>query len=179
MVLFKSDGTPTYHFASVIDDIDLGINCIIRGIDHLSNTIKHITLYDILDVDPPNFYHTGLIHNMKGKKIVYECQDSITGEKINISHGKIIKFNLGVCDVKVYNKIKTASRDEDVHFYKNFLSPWLKNEPRESPLVKQEEKEKDKNLGYEALLRLQSEYYDWTEGSIITESLLGEDRKAD
>jgi len=69
MVLIKSDGIPTYHFASVIDDIDMNINCIVRGIDHLSNTIKHITLYDILGVDIPDFYHTGLIHNMNGKKI--------------------------------------------------------------------------------------------------------------
>jgi len=47
----------------------MNINCIVRGIDHLSNTIKHITLYDILSVDIPDFYHTGLIHNMNGKKI--------------------------------------------------------------------------------------------------------------
>lgn len=135
------------------------------------------------DIGAMSDYSGNIVHvlskNMKGKKIVYECQDSITGKMLKIPHGKIIKFNLGVCDVKVYNRVKTASRDEEVHFYKNFLKTWLKNEPRKSPLDKEEEKEVVKNLGYEALLRHQSEYYDWTEGSVIIESLLGEDRKAD
>lgn len=69
MVLIKSDGNPTYHFASVVDDIDLGINCIIRGSDHIGNTLKHITLYDVFNKDIPDFYHIGLIHNMDNKKI--------------------------------------------------------------------------------------------------------------
>lgn len=69
MVIWKSDGSPTYHFASVVDDVDMGINTIIRGNDHLGNTIKHITLYDMIGFDIPDFYHVGLIHNMDGKKI--------------------------------------------------------------------------------------------------------------
>lgn len=68
MVLIKSDGSPTYHFQSVVDDIDLGINCIIRGTDHIGNTLKHIALYDVFNKDIPDFYHIGLIHNMDGKK---------------------------------------------------------------------------------------------------------------
>lgn len=69
MVIWKSDGFPTYHFASVVDDIDMGINTVIRGNDHLGNTLKHITIYDLLKTDIPDFYHVGLIHNMDGKKI--------------------------------------------------------------------------------------------------------------
>lgn len=69
MVIWKSDGSPTYHFASVVDDIDMGVNTIIRGSDHLGNTNKHIVLYNLLNADIPDFYHVGLIHNMDGKKI--------------------------------------------------------------------------------------------------------------
>jgi len=69
MVIWKSDGSPTYHFASVVDDIDMGINTVIRGNDHLGNTLKHITLYDLLGFNIPDFFHVGLIHNMNGKKI--------------------------------------------------------------------------------------------------------------
>lgn len=47
-VLLRSDGIPTYHFASVLDDIDSGVNCIVRGADHLSNTAKHITIAQTL-----------------------------------------------------------------------------------------------------------------------------------
>lgn len=68
MVLIKSDGSPTYHFASVVDDIDLNINCVIRGSDHIGNTLRQITLYDVLKRDLPSYYHIGLIHNMSGKK---------------------------------------------------------------------------------------------------------------
>jgi len=69
LVLFKSDGTPTYHFASVVDDIDLDINCVIRGVDHIPNTAKHVAIYRALGVDLPLFYHVGLLMGADGKKL--------------------------------------------------------------------------------------------------------------
>ena len=48
IILLRSDGAPTYHLASVVDDIDLGINLILRGADHLSNAPKHIALAQAL-----------------------------------------------------------------------------------------------------------------------------------
>ena len=68
LVLLRSDGTPTYHFASVIDDIDFDINWIIRGTDHLDNTSKHVYLYDVMNAPLPKFSHVGLIF-YQGKKI--------------------------------------------------------------------------------------------------------------
>lgn len=62
LVILRTDGTPTYHFASVIDDIDFGIDSIIRGTDHLDNTAKHIYIYDALNAVLPSFSHVGLIH---------------------------------------------------------------------------------------------------------------------
>lgn len=67
LVLLRSDGTPTYHFASVIDDIDSNINLIIRGVDHIDNTAKHVYIYDALDAPLPIFAHVGLIFYNKKK----------------------------------------------------------------------------------------------------------------
>lgn len=67
-VLIKSDGRPVYHFATVVDDIDLGVNLIIRGIDHSTNTFRHAGIYNALNADLPSFAHLGLI-TMAGKKI--------------------------------------------------------------------------------------------------------------
>ncbi len=61
LILIKSDGFPTYNFASVIDDIDLGINYIIRGTDHIGNTSKQIVLFDLLKAKRPQFAHVGLL----------------------------------------------------------------------------------------------------------------------
>lgn len=69
MVLFKSDGSPTYHFASVVDDIDMGITCVIRGVDHIPNTAKQIAMYEALCAPIPAYYHVGLILGPDGKKL--------------------------------------------------------------------------------------------------------------
>ena len=69
-VLMKSDGMPTYHYANVIDDIDFGINYVIRGNDHTNNTMKQIALYQALDASIPQYAHIGLLCDMKtGKKL--------------------------------------------------------------------------------------------------------------
>jgi len=61
LVLIKSDRTPAYNFACVIDDIDMKITHIIRGDDHISNTNKQIAVYNALKVKPPKFAHIPLI----------------------------------------------------------------------------------------------------------------------
>ncbi|MDP6685822.1 MAG: glutamate--tRNA ligase family protein, partial [Candidatus Omnitrophota bacterium] len=61
LVLIKSDRTPTYNFACVIDDIDMKLTHIIRGDDHISNTNKQLALYKALGVKPPKFAHIPLI----------------------------------------------------------------------------------------------------------------------
>lgn len=61
LVLMKSDGSPTYNFACVVDDIDMGITHIIRGDDHISNTPKQVMLYNAFGINPPKFVHIPLI----------------------------------------------------------------------------------------------------------------------
>jgi glutamyl-tRNA synthetase len=75
MVLCRSNGMPTYNFASVVDDVDFGINHIIRGTDHIGNTAKQLVLFDLvrtLECHPmppfPRFTHIGLLFR-NGKKL--------------------------------------------------------------------------------------------------------------
>lgn len=60
-VLMKSDGSPTYSFACVIDDALMEISCVIRGEDHISNTPKQILIYEALGFKVPKFAHLPLI----------------------------------------------------------------------------------------------------------------------
>lgn len=65
-VLIRGDGMPIYHFASVVDDADYGVNLIIRGVDHVTNTFRQAAIFNALGADLPEFSHLGLI--MKDKK---------------------------------------------------------------------------------------------------------------
>ena len=67
--LLRSDGTPTYHLASCADDADLKISHIIRGQDHLTNTFKHVLIFEALGVDPPTFAHLPLLIAPDGTKL--------------------------------------------------------------------------------------------------------------
>jgi len=68
-IIARSDGSPTYNFVVAVDDALMGVNEVIRGDDHLSNTPKQIIVYDALGFDLPKFYHVPMIHNANGKKL--------------------------------------------------------------------------------------------------------------
>ncbi len=61
LVILRSDGTPTYNFACVVDDHDMGITHVIRGAEHLNNTPKQLLIYRALGWAPPQFAHVPLI----------------------------------------------------------------------------------------------------------------------
>ena len=61
-VIARSDGTPTYNFAVVVDDATMGITHVIRGDDHLSNTPKQIALFHALGYEVPRYAHLSMIH---------------------------------------------------------------------------------------------------------------------
>jgi len=67
--LLRSDGLPTYHLASCADDADLRITHIIRGQDHLSNTFKHVLIFEAAGVAPPQFAHLPLLVAPDGTKL--------------------------------------------------------------------------------------------------------------
>jgi glutamyl-tRNA synthetase len=68
-VVIKSDGTPSYNFAAVVDDLDMNVTHVIRGEEHLPNTARQVLLYEALGARPPQFIHLGLLLGPDGKKV--------------------------------------------------------------------------------------------------------------
>ena len=68
-VIRKSDGTPAYNFAAVVDDASMSISHVIRGEEHLPNTVRQALLYRALGEGEPEFVHLGLILGPDGRKL--------------------------------------------------------------------------------------------------------------
>nr|CRH04680.1 Glutamyl-tRNA synthetase [Candidatus Magnetococcus massalia] len=69
LILLRSDGSPTYNLAVVVDDHDMGISHVIRGEDHTSNTPRQIHLFKALGWDVPTYAHIPLLHGEDGAKL--------------------------------------------------------------------------------------------------------------
>ena len=69
MTVRRPDGSWIFHFVNVVDDIEMKISHVIRGEDHLTNTAKHLELYEALGAVPPKFAHIPLILNRDGSKM--------------------------------------------------------------------------------------------------------------
>lgn len=65
--IVRSDGSPIFHIANVVDDIDQGVTHIIRGDDHVENTFKHICIFKALGAPVPKYGHLSMIVNQQGK----------------------------------------------------------------------------------------------------------------
>jgi glutamyl-tRNA synthetase len=68
-VVLRSDQHPTYHLSVVVDDIDMAISHVVRGDDHISNTPKHLMLFDAFGAAPPVFAHVPLILGADKKRL--------------------------------------------------------------------------------------------------------------
>ncbi|WP_422074316.1 glutamate--tRNA ligase [Tranquillimonas rosea] len=69
MVILRSDGSPTYMLAVVVDDHDMGVTHVIRGDDHLNNAARQMTVYQAMGWPVPVWAHIPLIHGADGKKL--------------------------------------------------------------------------------------------------------------
>ena len=69
LVIFRADGYPTYNFAVVVDDLDMGITDVVRGDDHVNNTPRQINIYRALGATVPNFAHLPMILDESGAKL--------------------------------------------------------------------------------------------------------------
>ncbi|TBR12306.1 MAG: glutamate--tRNA ligase [Lysobacter sp.] len=69
LVIFRSDGYPTYNFAVVVDDIDMRITDVVRGDDHVNNTPRQINIYHALNAPVPHFAHLPMILDEQGAKL--------------------------------------------------------------------------------------------------------------
>ena len=67
LIIFRSDGYPTYNFSVVIDDMDMNITHVIRGADHINNTPRQINIFRALGATPPTYAHVPLILGPDGK----------------------------------------------------------------------------------------------------------------
>ena len=66
-IIVRSDGTPVFHLANVVDDHDMRITHVIRGDDHVENTFKHLQIFRAMGVEPPVYAHLPMIVNHMGK----------------------------------------------------------------------------------------------------------------
>jgi glutamyl-tRNA synthetase len=69
MIILRSDGTPVYNHAVVVDDHDMGVSHVIRGVDHLTNAARQAQIYKAMRWDVPVFAHVPLIHGPDGAKL--------------------------------------------------------------------------------------------------------------
>ncbi len=69
LVIARSDGTPTYNFCVVVDDIDMAITHVIRGDDHVNNTPRQINIFHALGKEPPVYAHLPTVLNEQGEKM--------------------------------------------------------------------------------------------------------------
>ncbi len=68
-IIIRSDGSPTYNFTVVVDDIEMAISHVIRGMDHVSNTPKQLVIYQAFGIIPPQFAHVPMILGPDKKKL--------------------------------------------------------------------------------------------------------------
>ncbi len=79
-VIVRSNGTPVFHLANVLDDIEQGITHVVRGDDHIENTYRHIALYKALGATVPKFAHLPMIINAQGKPYSKRDGDAFVGD---------------------------------------------------------------------------------------------------
>ena len=78
--IVRKDGSPVFHFVNVVDDLEMKITHVIRGEDHLSNTHKHIALFEAFGAQPPHYAHIPLILNTNGSKMSKRDEGASIGD---------------------------------------------------------------------------------------------------
>ena len=79
-VIVRSDGTPVFHLANVLDDIAMGVTHVIRGDDHVENTFRHLALFQALGAPLPKYAHLPMIVNAQGKPYSKRDGDAYVGQ---------------------------------------------------------------------------------------------------
>lgn len=69
LIIARSDASPTYNLTVVVDDMDMGINCVIRGDDHINNTPRQINILQALRAEPPQYAHVPMILGADGARL--------------------------------------------------------------------------------------------------------------
>ena len=98
LILLKSDGWPTYHLASVIDDHEMNVDHVIRGQEWISSTPKHILLYKAFGWKAPNFAHLPLLLNKDGSKLSKRQND------LSIEYLKVITIQILIIGTRLLSR---------------------------------------------------------------------------
>jgi len=80
LVIVRSDGSPVFHLANVLDDIAMGITHVIRGDDHIENTYRHVALFEAFGAPIPKYAHLPMIVNAQGKPYSKRDGDAYVGD---------------------------------------------------------------------------------------------------
>jgi len=145
-IIVRSDGTPTYHFAVVIDDITMGITHVIRGDDHISNTPKQLLIYEALGATPPKYAHIPMVlgkdgarlSKRHGAKSILEYRDSGFLAKALINYLARLGWGYGDQEYFTVEELIEKFRIEDVNLSAARFDPdkllainayWIKNTP--------------------------------------------------
>ena len=68
-IIIRSDGSPTYNFCAAVDDIEMEITTVIRGDDHITNTLKQINIFNALEAEIPEYAHLPMVLSPEGKRL--------------------------------------------------------------------------------------------------------------
>ncbi len=143
-IIQRSDGTPTYNFVVVVDDVDMEITHVIRGADHLNNTFRQVPVYEALGATTPAFAHLPLIDGLSKRKGSASVQDYRDAgflpeavmnylSRLGWSHGDQEIFSpQELCDLFGFDSVgrSPSSFDEDKFRWVN--TEWMKRlEPAE------------------------------------------------
>jgi glutamyl-tRNA synthetase len=86
LVLLRTDGTPTYNLAVVVDDHDMGVTHVIRGDDHLNNAARQSLIYEAMGWEKPFFAHIPLIHGPDGNKLAKRHGATAVGDYADLGY---------------------------------------------------------------------------------------------
>ncbi|CAI5448097.1 unnamed protein product [Caenorhabditis angaria] len=111
-ILLKSDGFPTYHLANVVDDKDMKISHVIRGMEWLSSTGKHHILYKSFNWTPPKYLHLSLIMRTATKKLSKRDSDAY----VDYYNEKLGVLPLAILNMMIRNGSGIRNFDPN-HFY--------------------------------------------------------------
>ncbi|MDR1613927.1 MAG: glutamate--tRNA ligase [Planctomycetota bacterium] len=113
LVIARSDGTPVFHLANVVDDADQGVTHILRGNDHVENTYRHQFIFRALGETPPRYGHFPMIVNAKGKPYSKRDGDAYVGDFRDKGYLPECLFNfLALCGWGREDGVEIMSRRE-------------------------------------------------------------------
>jgi glutamyl-tRNA synthetase len=100
-IIRKTDGMPTFHFAVVVDDAEMGITHVLRGQEHLLNTVNHIALQEALGYPRPIFGHLPVILNTDGSKMSKRDRDKKIRHHVNLWRRNHTGQSLGIPEDRI------------------------------------------------------------------------------